>query len=131
MCRQGASHSPLSIELCSVEESSFISTFVDIPRTYHSFSYKHEVKFIYDVISHYPKCMLYNIRIRRSFCFFSQRCTLATLSPPREQKSVLKPRLIYTLKRLLSVNKRAFVQWTETVGGDRVSSLQLRQKAKK
>jgi hypothetical protein len=35
-------------------------------------------------------------------------------SPPREQNSVLKTRLIYTLKRLLCVNRRALVQWTET-----------------
>jgi hypothetical protein len=33
-------------------------------------------------------------------------------------------------KKILSVNRRALVQWTETVGGDRVASLQLSKKAK-
>jgi hypothetical protein len=42
-----------------VKQSSFIETFVDIPRTYHSFSYRHEVKSIHDVITYYAKCMLY------------------------------------------------------------------------
>jgi hypothetical protein len=87
-------------------------------------------KCMYDLIIEYSEWRLYKIRLRRSFFFFHRRCRLATLSPPREQNSVLKAWLIYTLKRLLSVNRRALVQWTETVGGDRVASLQLRKKAK-
>jgi hypothetical protein len=52
MCCQGAVAFAI---VDQVEQSPFIEIFVDIPRTYHSFSYRHEVKSIHDVITNYSK----------------------------------------------------------------------------
>jgi hypothetical protein len=52
MCHQGA----IAFAIVNqVEQSPVIETFMDIPRTYHSFSYRHEVKSIHDVITYYLK----------------------------------------------------------------------------
>jgi hypothetical protein len=57
MCHQGAVTFAI---VDQVEPSPFIKIFMDIPRTYHLFSYRHEVKSIHDIITYYSKCMLYN-----------------------------------------------------------------------
>ena len=80
--------------------SPFIETFVDIPRTYHWFSYRHVVKSIHDVITYYTKCMLYKFRIRRSFLPFSQRCRLGNPKAFLISGSITYYSLSYTQNRL-------------------------------
>jgi hypothetical protein len=54
MCCQGAVAFAI---VHQVAQSPLIETFVDIPRTYHLFSFRHEVKNIHDIITYYSKCM--------------------------------------------------------------------------
>jgi hypothetical protein len=56
MCHQGAIAFAI---VDQVEQSPFIENFMNIPRTYHSFSYRHAVKSLLDVITYNSKCMLY------------------------------------------------------------------------
>jgi hypothetical protein len=55
---------------------------MDIPRTYHWFSYWHAVKCMWDLIIEYIEWMLYKIRLRRSFFFFNRRCRLPPTMTP-------------------------------------------------
>jgi hypothetical protein len=77
MCCQGA----VSFAIVDqVEQSPFIEIFVDIPRTYHSISYRHEVKTIHDVITYCSKFLLYiNFEFGNHFCHFHRGAYLEIL----------------------------------------------------
>jgi hypothetical protein len=77
MCCQGAVAFAI---VHQVAQSPLIETFVDIPRTYHLFSFRHEVKSIHDIITYYSKCMLYiNFEFGNHFCHFDRGADLETL----------------------------------------------------